>query len=199
VSIKQISVDQAEELFASDYEDENQRFLMFLDSVLREPPKDVELFVVFTIRSDGAVRLFQLFADRGLEIHETLPLLPLPQSAFREVIFRPLEVVAQRGQNITISPALGDRLVSDASGADALPLLAFTLSHLYQEFAAGGKITLEHYDAIGGVAGSVNLALKQALANPTNAPTIPTARTKQALMRDFDNIRGGLLICHEQP
>jgi formylglycine-generating enzyme required for sulfatase activity len=174
-----LSVDQAEELFASDHEDENQRFLTFLDSLIREPPKEVEPFVLFTIRSDGAARLFQLLADRGLEIPETLPLLPLPQSAFREVIFRPLEVLGQRGQNITIAPTLGDKLVSDASGADALPLLAFTLSHLYQEFSAGGKITLDHYDAIGGVAGSINLALKQALANPDDAPTIPTAKEEQ--------------------
>jgi TIR domain len=174
-----LSVDQAEELFASDYEEESQRFLVSLGSLLREPPKDVEPFVLFTIRADGAARLFQVLADHGLEIPETLPLLPLPQSSFREVIFKPLEVVARRGQNISISSALADRLVSDASGADALPLLAFTLSHLYQEFAAGGKITLEHYDAIGGVAGSINLALKQALANPNNAPAIPSTKEEQ--------------------
>ena len=73
---------------------------------------------------------------------------------------------------------------ADATGADALPLLAFTLSHLYQDFSAGGTITLEQYEAMGGVAGSIDLALKRALAKPGDAPAIPATRTEQlALLR----------------
>jgi formylglycine-generating enzyme required for sulfatase activity len=80
---------------------------------------------------------------------------------------------------MAISSLLADRLIADATGADALPLLAFTLSHLYQEFAVGGSIGLQHYEAIGGVAGSINLALKQVLAKPNNAPAIPTNKEEQ--------------------
>ena len=65
-----------------------------------------------------------------------------------------------------------------------MPLLAFTLSHLYQEFGAGGTITVDQYEAIGGIAGSIDMALKRALAKPGDAPAIPAAREEQlACMR----------------
>jgi hypothetical protein len=115
----------------------------------------------------------------NVEIPETLPLLPLPQSSYRDAILKPLEVLARRGQRLTLSPVLADRLVSDATGADALPLLAFTISHLYREFSATGSLTLEQYETIGGVAGSIDMALKQALAKPADAPAIPATKEEQ--------------------
>jgi tetratricopeptide (TPR) repeat protein len=179
-----IAVDQAEELFGADDKAESDRFLHLLASFLREPPADVELFCLFTIRSDGAARLFQTLADLDLEIPETLPLLPLPQTAYRDVIVKPLEVLARGGRRLTLAPALANRLVEDATGGDALPLLAFTISHLYREFAATGSLTLEQYDSIGGIAGSIDMALKQALARPGDAPAIPAMREDQfALLR----------------
>ncbi len=112
-----------------------------LASFLAEPPNGVELFAILTIRSDTAARLFQTLADAGLELPDTLPLLPLPATSYRDVILKPLEVIARRGQKLEISTTLVDQLVADATGADALPLLAFTLSYLYQEFSAAGKIS----------------------------------------------------------
>ena len=85
-------------------------------------------------------------------------------------------MIAHRGQRLEITTPLVDQLVADATGADALPLLAFTLSYLYQEFSTGGKITLEQYQAAGGVARSIDMALKRALAEPLNAPAIPIAK-----------------------
>ena len=90
-----------------------------------------------------------------MEIPDTLPLLPLPATSYRDVILKPLELIARRGQRLEISTTLVDQLVADATGADALPLLAFTLSYLYQEFGAAGKISLEQYQAVGGVARSI--------------------------------------------
>jgi TIR domain len=179
-----IAVDQAEELFGADDKAESDRFLHLLASLLHKPPAGVELFCLFTIRSDGAAQLFQTLAGLDLEIPETLPLLPLPQTAYRDVILKPLDVLAQRGKRLTLAPELADRLVADATGADALPLLAFTISHLYRAFAAAGRLTLEQYDSIGGVTGSIDMALKQALAGPGNAPAIPGAKYEQyALLR----------------
>ena len=106
-------------------------------------------------------------------------LLPVPQTSFRDIIRKPIEVAARRGQQITISPALVDELVGEATGADALPLLAFTLSFLYQSFAPGGTITPEQYKAIGGMAGSIDKAVKQALARPGDEPAIPAAPAEQ--------------------
>ncbi len=179
-----LAIDQAEELFASDDAEESQRFLFLLGNLMRDPPAGVEPYALFTIRADGAARLFQAITDQQLEFPETLPLLPLPQTSYRDVILKPLGVVARRGQRLTIDAALADRLVADATGADALPLLAFTLSHLYQEFGAAGSITLAQYEAMGGIAGSIEMALKRALAKPADAPAIPAAKDEQlACMR----------------
>ena len=95
------------------------------------------------------------------------------------MILKPLDVIARRGQTLTISSPLADRLIEDATGADALPLLAFTLSHLYEQFSAGGSITLEQYEALGGVAGSIEMALKSALSKPSAEPVIPATKEEQ--------------------
>jgi WD40 repeat protein len=174
-----IAIDQAEELLAPEDADESQRFLALLAGLMRDPPQGVEPFALLTVRADNAVGVLQAIVDLKLEAPKTLTLLPLPQTSYRDVILKPIDVLARRGQRITLSPALADRLVADASGADALPLLAFTLSYLYQGFAAGGSITLENYEAVGGVTGSIDKAIKQALARPGDAPAIPAAKDEQ--------------------
>ena len=74
--------------------------------------------------------------------------------------------------------------MAEASGADALPLLAFTLWHLYKDYSAEGTITLGHYDKLGGVRGAIEKALDGALARPGDAPSIPTSKSEQyALLR----------------
>jgi formylglycine-generating enzyme required for sulfatase activity len=171
-------------LFAAEDEAENARFLSLLTKLLGDPPANVELFALLTIRSEIAPRLLQIISERGLEIPDALPLLPLPQTSYRDVILEPLKVIARRGQMLAITSQLAERLVADAIGADALPLLAFTLSHLYQDFGAGGTISVEHYEAMGGVAGSIELAFKRALSKPGDEPVIPVVRDKQlACMR----------------
>ena len=174
-----LAVDQAEELFAAEDAAESERFIFLLASLIEAPPNGVELFSIFTIRSDSAARLFQTLADAGLDLPDTLPLLPLPATSYRDVILAPLEVIARRGQRLQIDAPLVDQLVADATGADALPLLAFTLSYLYQEFSAAGRITLEQYQAVGGVTRSIDMALKRALSEPNNSPRIPEAKAEQ--------------------
>jgi len=182
-----LGIDQAEELFAAENAAENSRFLFLLAGILREPPPGIEPFAVVTIRADNTAPLLQAIAEHQLEMPETLPLLPLPQTSYRDVILKPLDVIARRGQKLVLEPALADRLIADATGADALPLLAFTLSHLYQDFGAAGTITLAQYEASGGVTGSIDLALKQALAHPGDEPAIPAAKDEQfaVLRRTF--------------
>jgi len=174
-----LAIDQAEELFAPENEEESNRFLFLVAHLIRNAPPDVDAFGLLTIRSDSAARLFQAIHDQGLEAPETLPLLPLPRTAYRDIILKPLEVIARRGQRLLIEPALADRLVNDASGADALPLLAFALSHLYQNFGAAGSITLAQYEEMGGVAGSIDMALNEALARPHDEPAIPANKEQQ--------------------
>ena len=159
-----LAVDQAEELFAAEDAAESGRFLSLLAGLLRDAADTLELFVLATIRADSADRLLQALAAQGSDVPETLPLLPLPATSYRDVILKPIEVLARRGQRIVVEPALADRLAADAAGADALPLLAFTLARLYRDFNASGSLTLAQYDTMGGIGGSIDKALKEALA-----------------------------------
>jgi CHASE2 domain-containing sensor protein len=166
-----LAVDQAEELFAAEDAAESSRFLGLLAGLLRDAADTLELFVLATIRADSADRLLQAMAARGVEVSETLSLLPLPATSYRDVILKPIEVLARRGQRIVVEPALADRLAADATGADSLPLLAFTLARLYRDFHASGSLTLAQYETMGGVGGSIDKALKDALAGAGAAGT----------------------------
>jgi hypothetical protein len=53
-------------------------------------------------------------------------------------------------------------LAADATGADAVPLLAFALSQLFKLNAPGHGLTLAHYNDIGGMGGCVARVLRQA-------------------------------------
>ncbi len=65
-------------------------------------------------------------------------------------------------RRLEIEPELVGKLVQEAAGADALPLLAFTLEKLFFEFGADGKLTAERYDSMGGIGGSIDRALAEA-------------------------------------
>ena len=64
----------------------------------------------------------------------TLPLLPMPRGAYKDVIEGPARRFAEAGDKLTIEPQLTQRLLEDidkGGGSDALPLLAFTLEQLF--------------------------------------------------------------------
>ena len=120
-----------------------------LARLLKMASDGVDPYVLITIRADSVERLLQRIAELGLEAPEPLYLLPLSPGAYRDVIRRPAEVYTRNVRRLTIEPALADRLVADATGADALPLLAFTLSQLFKLHGAGHELTLAQYNEIG--------------------------------------------------
>jgi len=130
-----------------------QRFLSFLASVLRDPPAGVDPYALITIRADSVESLLQRWPALSLDTPRSLYLPPLSPSAYRDVIVKPAVVYSERVRRLIIEPVLVDTLVKDSAGADALPLLAFTLEKLFSEFGAGGELTLERYTAMGGVDG----------------------------------------------
>ena len=135
-------------------------FLRLLASVLNRPPKGMDPYVLITIRADSADTLLASVAQMGLRPPEILGLPPLSPLAYRDIVLKPAEVVSRRGRRLTIAPDLANVLVAEATGADALPLLAFTLARLFMDYGASGQLTLAHYHAMGGVGGSVDRALK---------------------------------------
>lgn len=179
-----LAVDQAEELFAPEDEAESSRFMELLADFLAQPAPGLDIIVIFTTRSDRSVRLLQELATRGLSTPEILPLLPLPATSYRDIVLKPLSVLEKRGERLIITPALVEQLVAESEGADALPLLAFTLSCLYQDFSAAGTIGPEQYETLGGVAGCIKAVLKRALSNPRSAPAIPASpEAEEACLR----------------
>ncbi len=164
-----IAIDQGEELFAADDAQESAQFLEMLAGLQDVAAKGVDPYVMITIRADSVERLLQRFAELSLEAPEPLYLLPLSPGAYRDVILRPAEVYARNVRPLSIEPALVDRLVTDAIGADALPLLAFTLSQLFKLHGAGQELTLEQYNEIGGMGGCVTRVLRQAQKSAGNA------------------------------
>jgi hypothetical protein len=66
----------------------------------------------------------------------SLYLPPRSPGAYRDVIAKPAEVHSERVRRLIVEPVLVDELLKDSTGADAPPLLAFTLEKLFSEFGA---------------------------------------------------------------
>src|SRR5262245_4687905 len=82
---------------------------------------------------------------------------------------RPTEMWSPNRQLFTpamCSASTSNRTWSRASlwkpPADALPLLAFTMQRLFNDYSPERKLTIAQYDAIGGIGGSIDRALAEA-------------------------------------
>ena len=51
--------------------------------------------------------------------------------------------------------------MEETTGGDALPLLAYALSELYQQAGADGYVTVAEYQALGGVVGALQRRANQ--------------------------------------
>ena len=173
-----LPLDQAEELFNPEGAAEAAQFLDLLSAALAPAQHKTRLLVVATMRSDR-YELLQA-APRLTEIERALfDLPPLSAVEFRGVIEGPTRRTVEAGGRLAIEPALTERLIADAEGADALPLLGFTLERLYADYGPAGQFTLADYERLGGVQGSIEAAVAAALAEPGRAPAIPPDREAQ--------------------
>ncbi|MGH8568954.1 MAG: hypothetical protein ACREXU_13305, partial [Gammaproteobacteria bacterium] len=148
-----IPIDQGEELFNREGRAESEHFLAVLGGLLATPGGPI---AAIAIRTD-VYPLLQAERRIGDGLHQPFNLAPMPPDRFRAVIEGP----AARAE-VQLEPALTDALVRDASGADVLPLLAFTIERLHREFAAAGRLRLADYEAMGGVRGAIAAAFKAA-------------------------------------
>ena len=164
-----LPLDQAEELFTSDAGPQAGQFLTLLaDVVSRLNATDVGLIVAATIRTDR-YEAMQSHASLGA-VNSVLfnELKPMPRSQFKEVITGPASRSQQADQQVDLSPALVERLLSDAAdGADTLPLLSLTLARLYADWIDAGDegLTLEDYESMGGMADVVNNEMEHILSD----------------------------------
>ena len=119
-------------------------------------------FALITIRADSVDPLLQGVPKIGIDAPHMRPLPPLSRSAYRDVITRPAAVYARLVARLDIEPDLVEVLVGKASGADALPLLAFTLQRTFDIYHKEQRLTIADYEAMGGIDGSIDRALADA-------------------------------------
>jgi formylglycine-generating enzyme required for sulfatase activity len=164
-----IAIDQGEELFATEDAAESEHFIAMLGHLLAHPPDGLDPYAVITIRADSVNPLLQRVPQLGIDAPHMRPLPPLSPSAYREVITRPAAVFARRVARLDIEPALVETLIAKATGADALPLLAFTLQRMFDLYYKEQRLTVADYEAMGGIEGSIDRALAEGQKAAGNA------------------------------
>lgn len=145
-----VRIDQGEELFGADGRAEADAFLPALAGALAVPHgQGAEAIAarrralgVVAIRSESYVRLQ---TEPRLEGVRSLlfPLNPIARGEFKAVVEGPAARATEAGKPLAVEPALTRALLKDAEGADALPLLAFTLERLLVEHGADGDLRLD--------------------------------------------------------
>ena len=118
---------------------------------------------------------------------EVINLGPIPKGSYAEVIKGPARRLDGTTRALKIDDTLVQELLTDieTGGAkDALPLLAFTLERLHSEYGATGHLTLDQYERLGRVKGSIEAAVERAFETADADHHIPRDRqTRLALLR----------------
>ena len=180
-----VSIDQCEEILDSESaRAESEAMWRFIGDCLRSQAPRV--LVMATIRSDR-FHVLQAAAGASAVALQPLSIGPMQATEFRSVIEGPVARARLEGAGLSLDPLLVDRLVADARGPNALPLLAHALRHLVDEFGSQGPLSLSHYGRIGGMSGAILDSVRRALAEPHLPPVIPAeaAAQRRALKATF--------------
>ncbi len=162
-------VDQFEELFRFGLHngDEARReeaaeFVALLLGLARQTT--FPTYVVITLRSDF---LGDCDAFRGLPeaLNESQYLVPrLPRGKRQEAIEGPVRLYGKR-----IAPRLVDRLLNDGGAApDQLPVLQHALMRLWDAAGNAGKLDIDRYEEMGGLAEALSKHAGEALEDLTS-------------------------------
>ena len=150
-----IGVDQAEELARAD--DESGQALADYLRIAMNDPKVWRL--AFTIRTDSFPELqshprFKDMESQGYDLRS------LPVFKFDDVVEKPAE-----RYGVHVDHDLIDALMEDAPQQDALPLLAFAIQRLWDQYAGGEDktLTLKNYNDMGRLMGLIDGAAERAL------------------------------------
>jgi WD40 repeat protein len=141
-------VDQFEELlgFQPDHPSTRLLGLMRAASELRGSP----VLLLGTLRSDfvSAMQNSPALPDCRQEF---LSLGSLSPEDITQIVERPAEVAG-----LELESGLVQAMIADTDGEDALPLLAFALRELFDQFAGDGRLDVKDYrDHLGGLSGAV--------------------------------------------
>lgn len=142
-------IDQFEELFVLTEADERDEFLTLVAELVTRPGSDMN--VIVTVRADFLDRLMA-HAHLGPLLDRTLMLVPpLADHEIRSVITEPAARVG-----VSVEPDLvADLVHAVGSRSTTLPLLQFALADLFER-RRGGTLTLDAYEAAGGISGGLS-------------------------------------------
>ena len=161
-----LPLDQAEELFSADAGAQGAELMSLIRRLtVRTDLQPLNLIVVATIRTDR-YEVMQTHPElAGVESRVFDDLKPMPPTQFKEVITGPAARASEGGRRLAISPDLVERLLVDAAeGADTLPMLSLTLARLYADYGSTGELTVEQYEAMGGMRRVVETEINEVLS-----------------------------------
>jgi WD40 repeat protein/DNA-binding SARP family transcriptional activator len=151
-------VDQLEEIFSAADLVETSRFLANLSAAACD--LDAPVRIIVTARADYFDRLLDM-SDFGTVVREGLVVLSAPTA---EELTMAIDRPAQRA-GLSLEPGLDARIVADVAGRPgALPLMQHVLSELFHR-RRGGLLTLDGYEAAGGVLGALGNRAEQVYAD----------------------------------
>ncbi|TDP48115.1 WD40 repeat protein [Zavarzinia compransoris] len=169
-----IPIDQAEELFTGDNK-EQAAFCEMLEAAVLE---DQDILVLSTVRTDS----YEAVQNGLMRDSQTAFTLPRIAPGMLHVVVEGPARLAK--PPLKVEPALIQRLLEEFDAADALPLVAFTLERLLRLHGSGGVLTLADYEYLGGLQGSMEAAIEEALAKARAIPELPKSRIElEALLR----------------
>jgi hypothetical protein len=161
-----LPVDQAEELFTVDAGAQADQLMQLIKGIVDE---GLNLFVACTIRTDRYEAMQTAPALDGLQTVTFNDLKPMSQMRFAEVIKGPAARATAAGDRLQVDDELVRQLLADCTeGADTLPILSLTLARLYVDHGQSGRLTLEHYQAMGGMHHIVQSEIDSVLARDPN-------------------------------
>jgi len=141
-------VDQLEELFTQNTPEAQSRFVALLGRLSTE----AGLHVMLSLRDDFLFRCSRHEELRPL-FRDLTPLTPPSAAALRRALTEP---AARRGVRFEDETLVEEMVEAVASERGALPLLAFTVSELWEKRDRERRLLQrEAYEAMGGVAGAL--------------------------------------------
>jgi WD40 repeat protein len=171
-------VDQLEELITMQDATNRNDFLRLIQEGLKAESR---IWVVATLRSDFLTDF--LAEPMAALFRSPFVVAPLDRHVLVSVIEGPAE---QAGFHFDHDVVL--RIVDEAGGGDALPLLAYTLHELVVRAGTRRTISMADYDAVGGVTGALTLQadrIAEQLASGGDLSSILDTLLK------FVNVEGG--------
>lgn len=161
------AVDQGEEVARAKGES-GDALADYMRAALAAPRTDqsATCLVVLTVRSDSWQELQESARFAGIPTRP-YDLRTLPIYRYDNAIERP---AARYG--VEFEPQLVEALMNDAGGKDALPLLAFTLERLWNQYEKDRRVRKENYESLGRMAGLLRDAAERALRglDPVSRP-----------------------------